>query len=146
MITCLFTIKVFEQQNAILQAHIQYIAILPSLPHFTINTVCNVTDKGFRCDEAAAKFGQTMVRAPLKQVKKTQLSPLDALRTAFIAAGRGDNERMVGRPFFFALLYNGFRNVARMDLINYHWLTLNAKTNFMFRPLTLSKQTHIIVE
>ena len=86
--------------------------------------MCNVTDKGFRCDAAAAKFGQSIVRAPLKRRFFDQLSPLDGLRTAFIAAGRGDNERMVGRPFFFALLANGFRNLSRMDLVDYHWLNL----------------------
>lgn len=87
--------KVFEQQDAILQVHFQYIARLPSPPNFKVNGFTNVTDKGFRCDEAAAKYDQTIIRAPLKQIDK-QLSPLDGLRTAFIAAGRGDNERMVG--------------------------------------------------
>ena len=119
-------------------------ATLPTPPDLKISSVCNGSDKGFRCDAAAAKFGQTIVSAPLKWVNVNQLSPLDGLRTAFIAAGREDNERMVGHPFFFGLLSNGFDNVSRMDLVDYHWLNCNAKINFIFRPLTMSKRVRIV--
>ena len=88
---------------------------------------------------------QPIIRAPLKE-KKKQLSPGDTLRTAFIAAGRGDNERMVGRPFYFRLIYYGFKTNCRMDLVNYHWLNCNAMTNFLFRPLTLSTRVNVTPE
>lgn len=117
--------KIFELQNDVVSK-----AVGSNVP---VKVALNITDKGFRCDGDAAEHGQSILRAPLKNSE--QLSPLDAIRTAFLASSRAINEQMVGRPFYFRILYNGIPLKARLDVVNYHWLNSNAKCNFIFHPL-----------
>lgn len=131
--------NVFKQQAEVLQ---EYLNNVPEGVDPLVTKVVNITDKGFRCDAAALQYSQSIYRAPLKMT--AQLSPGDSIRTIFIAAGRGDNERMVRRPFMFGLMKRGFTSASSMDVADLLWLIINFKSNFLFRPLTLSTQVFII--
>ena len=77
--------------------------------------------------------------APLRNASNRN-SIVAGVRTTFVAANRGDNERGVLRPFLSKLLRNGFSLSVRPDLVDHHWLNACALSNYIFRPLTLRNE------